>query len=282
MKTIYIDVYFLINFTVDLLSLFFSSSFLRIPIRTARLILASAIGGLYAVVSVLFINMRIVSVLLSVIILALIMLISAPGIGAFRKLKHLMAFLVFQILIGGAVYFGYCMLDRLFDGYSFEKIGGVNRKLIILSVLVLLTVGAVKLLILSFERSTTEKNLSVRIYLDKSNVELEALVDSGNLVRDPFDGTPVMFICAKAWHRLYGMPWSETAAAEKRLVGRLRVIPITMAGEHKIVYAVKCDEVICIRNGKKEGISVLVAVEPSLESFGGFPALMPLSAVNDL
>ncbi len=285
MKTIYIDVYFLINFTVDLLALFFSSSFMRIPTNTLRLVISALIGALYAVVGILFISARYITVIFSLIILLLIMLIAAPRVGFVRKAKHLTAFLVFQILIGGTVYLGYCLLNRYFDSDAAESLEAGNRKLLVLSVLVLLTVGAIKLIIASFEKSTTDESISLTVRLGENYIELEALVDSGNLARDPFDGTPVMFVSAEIFKRICGANASHDAfelSKSPHLKKRMRIIPITASGDKKIVYALKCDEVLAMKKGKREAISVLVAEYPEQKSFGGFTALLPLSAIRNI
>ena len=56
MKTIYIDVYFLINFSVDLLALYFAAMFMKIRATNLRLVLAALVGALYAVIGVLLID----------------------------------------------------------------------------------------------------------------------------------------------------------------------------------------------------------------------------------
>ena len=53
MQTLYIDVYFLVNFTVNYLSAYFAIVFAKVPSSTKRLFIASLVGALIAVVTVL-------------------------------------------------------------------------------------------------------------------------------------------------------------------------------------------------------------------------------------
>ena len=54
MTTIYIDVYFLVNFVVDILAAYFSSTFLHLKTSNLRLVAIGAIGGGFAVIDVLW------------------------------------------------------------------------------------------------------------------------------------------------------------------------------------------------------------------------------------
>ncbi len=47
MNTVYIDVLFLINFTVDYLALYLTGKTLRLPLHRWRLIVVSLVGALY-------------------------------------------------------------------------------------------------------------------------------------------------------------------------------------------------------------------------------------------
>ena len=53
MRVLYIDVYFLINFTVDLLALYFASLLLHFPVFRWRLTVSALIGACSAAISLL-------------------------------------------------------------------------------------------------------------------------------------------------------------------------------------------------------------------------------------
>ena len=53
MQTLYIDVYFLINFTVDFIALYFAVTFAKVPSGTRRLLFGALIGALCSVLYVL-------------------------------------------------------------------------------------------------------------------------------------------------------------------------------------------------------------------------------------
>ena len=127
METIYIDVYFLINFTVDALALHFASMFSKISTTAVRLITASAIGALYAVMGVLLIEKSEYMFIFAVLFLVLMVLITSKGAGLYRKIKYMIAVVVFNVIIGGLVYYGYCLLDKIFENGELEAVGGENK-----------------------------------------------------------------------------------------------------------------------------------------------------------
>ena len=73
MKTFYIDVYFLINFTTDILALYFAASLNKIKSSAMRLILAGAFGAavacaivLLAPSGLLFVSIFIIGILVTI------------------------------------------------------------------------------------------------------------------------------------------------------------------------------------------------------------------------
>ncbi len=284
MQTLYIDVYFLINFTVDLLSLHMASKFSKIPTSGKRLIIASVIGGAYAV-AIVFLPRNIVFFsALSVLSLFIITYVCSMGCKAFRKIKFMCAFLMFQILIGGFVYFFFGVLERNLAG-SFVEENGTNRNLLILALVVLLSMGVLKLLISLFANTFSERNVKLKIVLFEKEYEIDGLVDSGNLLRDPMDGCPVGLIKASFAKRIFpnGIPDAHnTDSISDEIRKKLRIIPINSSGGGKILCAIKPDSVMVIKANRTEKINITIAFDNEGGSFGGYDALVPLSALENV
>ena len=284
METIYIDIYFLINFTVDLLSIYFALSFLHITSNILRIVLSSLVGALYAVFGVLFISNQAVMYPIAIIILIFIVLIAAKGVSSYRKLKFSLTFLLFQTLIGGAVYFAYSMLNSLFSDFEYKEQEN-NRGFLILSMIVLLSIGVLKLLISVFSGAKSEKLKRMLIEYKDNKIEFDALVDSGNFAVDPMDRTPVMLISNSLASEIFGVDkkifdFSKCGSIEEKK--KMRVIPISFGKCKKILYGYRCDSVFVIGKNEKEKIKLVVALDNNNESYAGYPALLPLSALEDI
>ncbi len=285
MKTLYIDVYFFINFTIDLLALYFSSIFCKIPIAIHRLIISSLLGAAYAVAAVVFVIDAPKIYLVSATVLLLMIVIVSNKISVYRKLKYAVAFLLSEILIGGLVYYGYCLLDRLFENAEYTKPGSENRNLLILSLIVLLSIGVLKLTVSFLGSVRSEKNAKLILSCFNKEFVFDALVDSGNLAVDPLDKTPVILINGKLSKRIFGsenLNIDGLSSYRFDLGKRLRIIPVSFCGNKKILYGIKPDYAYAVIGKKNEKIKVVIAVNSEEDNFGGYDALIPLSALEDV
>ena len=283
METIYIDVYFLINFTVDALALHFASMFSKISTTAVRLITASAIGALYAVMGVLLIEKSEYMFIFAMVFLVLMVLITSKGAGLYRKIKYMIAVVVFNVIIGGLVYYGYCLLDKVFENGELEAVGGENKNILILSLFVLLSIGVLKLFISLFENTHCEKKAELIAFYNDTETHFEAFVDSGNLAVDPFDRTPVMLVNPSLSKKIFGFDaiTQETFYnCGYELKKRIRIIPVAFAGERKILYGIKPDDIYIVKGKKTEKISLIIATDEKGESYGGYSALIPLSVLE--
>ena len=202
MATLYIDVYFLINLSVDFIAMYFAALAAKIPATTPRTLVSALLGASYAVLSVFIYENKALNFILAALTLFLMILTVANRVSLHRKLKLSVFFLGMQILIGGCVHYGYELLDK----YIFEALTSLgetveNRKLLLLSLLLLVSMGALKLLIAHFSSTTSLKSVKIKIKLFECLYEVEALIDSGNLAKDPMNSSPVMLLKREAADR---------------------------------------------------------------------------------
>ncbi len=285
MQTLYVDVYFFINFTVDLLALYFASRFSKIPIGIYRLIAASFIGAIYAVLGIILINNELYMYPISLIVIIAVVFIVCKGVSIYRKFKYTFAFLLFQLIIGGVVYFGYCALDRVFKSEDYISSGGENKKLLILSIIVLLSIGVLRMIIVMFGNTRSEKSVRLEIEYNKSKSVIDAFVDSGNLAVNPMDKTPVMLITENIGEKIFGKDLYEIEnpfESKYNIRKRVSVIPVSFGENKRILYGIKPDSVKLICKNKIEKISLVIAIDKEGNGYGGYGALIPLSALDDV
>ena len=285
MQTLYLDVYFLINFTVDILAIYFAVSFSAVPTSRIRLVLGAVMGAVFATIAI-FLENPFLKLISAVVFSLIIALVSVRGAGVARRMKFFFAFLVFETLIGGAVYFGYSLLDKyMYELLKSQEATPENRSLLIVSIVILLSVGVFKLFLSVFTSERRRKNAEIEIIALGKRVRFGAFVDSGNLLRDPIDNRPIMLIKTSLARRLlppnliFGKP-EELSYNEKR---RLRLIPVTSGDEVKILTGIKPDEVRIIKeDGKTEEIEVILAIDKEGGTYGGYEALIPPAAIEDV
>lgn len=281
METLYADIYFLINFTVDILSLHFAAAFAKVPISKIRLILlSSAFSGL-SLLFVIFVESLWITVIGNLVVAFSLIFASARHIGVLRRFKLALAFYALMTLIGGIVTFIY---NLIFEHFPMEEYGGgVNRGLLLVALTILLAFGVIKMLLFLFSGSTAEKYADVELELLGCSVRLFALIDSGNLLRDPMDSTPVMLIKERAARELFsgGIP-DLKLGVPKELEKYVRIIPTKGKSGNIIEYGIRPRAAYVYKNKRKFKLRIIFIIDYEEGSFGGYDGLIGTSALGGI
>ena len=286
MRTLYVDVYFMINFTVDVLALYFAAIFSKVPTTSARLIIAALVGAFGAVGIVFLPEIALLKLILSLLLLCVMGYIATKPVKIRRKLRFGFAFVIFEALFGGLVTYTWGILDKFLSNYlSGVQGGAVNRKMLFLSVIILLSIGVFKMIVSFFSNIQSEGSVNLEIcFLDKVKI-VDAFVDSGNLAVDPMDMTPVMLIKSDAADGIIPdniINLTDPDVVDKNARRRIRLIPISRGGSTHVLTGIKPDRVTVVSGDVREDINVTLAIDREGGTFGGFGALMPSAALDDV
>ena len=275
MQTLYIDVYFLINFSVDLLSIYFSVRINKIAATTVRIIICALIGALQAVLYILFFESSLYGAIFSLLYFSLISLFISRRTSVIRRIKFTGTFCLLQILIGGSVYYVYQLFDRYFD-FGEESLGVENRKLLIGALMVLLSVGVLKLALVLFTSSKIQKSAKLVVVYSGEEILVECMVDSGNFAIDPIDRTPVVFFSRSLFKRVF----KTSSLPNDNFKNLLRIIPVKRGKDTVLYYGIKYKDTYILKNGAREKIDVVIAIDNE-NNFAGYGALIPFSVVME-
>lgn len=285
MQTFYIDIYFLINFTVDALAMYFAAYLTKIPTSTIRILISALLGAATAVICYFLYDFPAASLVVAFVGLILICITGARRISVRRRLKLGFAFVLFLALVGGVAHLLWKLIGGIFNaGTTIDNIG-VNRKLLVLSIVVLISIGVFRMFISLFSSNGTERSVRIIIrFIDKS-VSTEALVDSGNLAIDPMDMRPVLLIKKDVARCIFPenvINLSDPDSLDRNVRRRIRLVPISRGGETHVLTGVRPDGVSVIDNGAECAIAVTVAIDKEGGDYGGYSALMPSAALEDI
>ena len=285
MKTVYVDIYFLINFCVDIMALGIALYILKIKCGIKRLVLSAVVGASYAVLGIIFSDKKYLMPILTLPIFLCMILIVTQGVSLVRKIKYATAFLFSEILIGGFVYYGFLMLDRLLIDLDSSASPLENRKLLTWSVIVLLSYGIVKIMMYLIGNSASVRCVKVCVGYDGREASFEALVDTGNLVEEPTGGRPVVFITEELAHKIIGKKLDfslDVAKLDEGFKKRIRFVPVKSSEGVRMLPGFLSDYVTVVNKGKYESINVSFAIDKKGELYGGYPALMPAVAIDNV
>lgn len=279
MQTLYIDVYFLINFTVDIIAIHFASLIVKVKISSFKLFLLSFVLSLVAVAIVLMPISSAWSVPLGLIFVPLLFVITHRQVSIARRIKFSVLFFAISFLIGGAVHSLYIYLSDRIDA-DFVS-GGVNRGLLLFAIIILIVMGLMKLFSSFFISSVDIKSIRVKIKMNGCMAVIDSLVDTGNLLYDPVDLTPVMLIKRGSAEKLfpYGIPELDNYCNSELKINK-RLIPVSKNGGCEIYVGFRPDSAMIDTGGREEEIKIVFIIDKEGGTFGGFEGLLPSSALK--
>jgi stage II sporulation protein GA (sporulation sigma-E factor processing peptidase) len=281
-EEIYGDVLFIINFSIDFLSLYMVGKLLHIPMKAWRVILGASLGAYYGVLELVLTVGKAVSCLLTALVMLFMCFLAFGKQSLHRFALTVVLFCGVNMLIGGMMTAAFVKLGA-YEQYI--EIGGELHTIygdmpiwlfaILSGVSALATWGIGRI----FRGRNAVRVCDLIVRLDGKEKALRGLVDSGNLLSEPLSGTPVIFIkeAAADFLPMTLLEAMRTGMASLDYLSgmRLRFIPSkSVSGEGLVLAAVPQAVYLCIR-GEWESRRALIAVDFSEGDFGGFPALVP-------
>lgn len=285
MRTFYIDVFFLVNATVDILSLYFSAIFSKVPSTSKRIIISGLLGAFISVFVALFSENTLLKIIFSIVGLLLTCFFATKTVSFKRKIKFIFSFLVFESLFGGLISFVWGIFDTyLYKIFRSVGTSAVNRKMLYFSIIIFFAIGVFKMLISFFSNIESEGAVELEILFLNKKANVEAFIDSGNLAIDPMDMRPVLFLKRKVAEKLFPesiLDLRDPDSVDRETRKRIRLIPVSRGGSTHVLVGVRVDSVNIVKNNKREEIYVTVAIDKEGGSFGGYDALMPAAVFDN-
>ena len=198
---IYGDVLFLLNFSIDFLVLLLVGCFLHFPRKPLRLLSAALLGGVYAVLSLLPALPPTLALALDFLVACLLCAVAYAPMGGFSFLKLISMFYAVSLLLGGTVS---ALYSVLFD--FFQTAGGVvtsDEKARIFMLYAVIGGTMIFLFGRMFSRRSGLKSVILEIGEGGRTLQVNGLLDSGNFLRDPASGRPVILLLEKHAYQIF-------------------------------------------------------------------------------
>ena len=281
-QTVYIDLYFLVNFSMDLLCLMITASLLHRKVKRLRAILAASIGGIYASASLLLGFSGIGGLFLDAIaaIFLCAIVFYTKNTSPWRTLQCVPILLFSSMTLGGVMTALYNLLNRLH--LPFEALEGDGLSVWIFALLTAVS-GIATLRGGQWKRSAQNaKSVTLEITLFQQHITLRAMVDSGNLLRDPVSGVNVIVAdldrlapilppaLTKACRT--GLPEHWLSSHEHARITRL--IPASGATGNRLLLAIVPERLTVIGGKEMYSANHLIAPAPLGEHAKGFDAVI--------
>ena len=276
---VYADLLFLVNFSMDFLCAYLTASLLRRRAVLWRLVAASALGGVYAVAA-LFLTLPRMSAFALDMGICLVMcaiLFGAQGVPLRFFALACALFIGVSMAMGGMMTALFNLLNRA--GLPLEEMGkesdGISAWLfaVLAGISALAGLRGSRLL----RRAAGQRFARLSVTVEGRTVELQALVDSGNLCRDPISGKPVIFIDPASSRALIGVDGHRPMPLA--IARRFRLIPIETVGGRRMQAAYLPDRVTVSDAGGTREIEALFAPAETLDGAGVYRAIVSAELV---
>lgn len=191
---------FLINLSMDFLTLFIVGSVTRVPIRIPRLIFSSCIGAIYGVASVFLKGNTVIGIAINVAVCLAMCYIAFGRVSA----GETALFYATGFLLGGGMSIACRLINRtLYSGYASDPGISVRGIPAGYAALAAALCGAISLLGgRVMRRRGGCEHASVEVEAYGQALRINAFVDSGSMLREPISGLPVMIVPTKLLAKL--------------------------------------------------------------------------------
>lgn len=193
--TIYIDIVLIENLIMNYIILYASSIILKKKIKKYKLIIGSLIGAIYSI-NAYIITIPIYSSLIIKIILSVIIVYVSFNSQNIKQLgKDMLIFYLISFAFGGVAFALIYILkpqDILMKNGLF--LGTYALKTVFLGAIIAFLIVIAWSKILKNKMTKKDMICDIVVNLNNHKIETKAMIDSGNLLKEPITNTPVIIL----------------------------------------------------------------------------------------
>ena len=243
-QVVYVDVLVMMNTIVTFVLLLTVRQFAEIRTSPVRLTVASLVGGFYSLV-LLAPQMSFWLTVLTKLLMGISIVMIAFRTRVFRKmLRCILLFSGVSFLYAGAIYAFALTVDfrtvQIRNGFAYYDLG--YSAVIFLCLILYMILSLIKKRLFVFSHKDMLYKMEIKCG-DRSSV-LTALLDTGNHLRDPYSGKPVILVNPSVGQDLTGVEnageITEWTNKEKPVTG-FRLLPVSVLNASGVLPACTVD-----------------------------------------
>ena len=193
--TIYIDIILMENLIMNFIILYATGLVLKRKIKNIRLILASLLGAVYSLLAYISTFEIYTNMILKIILSILIVYIAFNAQNTKQIGKDLLLFYLISFVFGGATFALIYIIkpqDILMKNGLF--LGTYTLKTVILGSIIAFVIVITAFKIVKSKFSAKDMYCKIKIKLNEKQIETNAMIDTGNLLKEPITNTPVIVV----------------------------------------------------------------------------------------
>lgn len=294
--TIYIDVVFLENLVMNSIILIASGIILKKKLKWIRILLASSLGAVYTIIGYISV-LEIYSNLVLKVILSILIIYIAFNPQTVKQLwKDVLIFYLTSFVFGGVAFALIYVVkpqDILMKNGLF--LGTYPLKTVLLAAIVAFIIIIAAFAIVKTKFGKKDMFCDVEVELNNKKIKTRAMIDTGNLLKEPITNTPVIVLehtllyeCVpkEILDNLESILGGELVKIPEEIrneyISRLKLIPFASLGKQNgMLVGIKADSLKIIQDDQeKENKNVIIGIyNKSLTKRGEYRALIGMDLI---
>ena len=293
--TIYVDVILIENLVINYIILYAVGIISKTNIKQIRLLIASLIGALYAVMQYI-VNISIYSNFILKIILSIVIIYIAFDLKNIKLLikKIILFYLVSFVFAGASLGIIYMVNSQNVTIQNGILVGSYTIKTILIGVIIAFIIIVTGFRIVKSKISQKDLICNIIINLNKQKIKTKAMIDTGNLLKEPITNIPVVVVehtllydaipkeILNNTEKILGGDFTDIPEdIQSEYISSLRVIPFSSLGKQNgMLLGIKINDLEVVSDeGSKIVDKVIMGIyNKSLTKRGEYRALVGLWA----
>lgn len=295
--TIYIDVVFLENLVMNSIILIASGIILKKKLKWIRILLASSLGAIYTIIGYISV-LEIYSNLVLKVILSILIIYIAFNPQTVKQLwKDILIFYLTSFVFGGVAFaLIYVVKPQEILMKNGLFLGTYPLKTVLLAAIVAFIILIAAFAIVKTKFSKKDMFCEVEVELNNKKIKTRAMIDTGNLLKEPITNTPVIVLehtllyeCVpkEILDNLESILGGELVKIPEEIrneyISRLKLIPFASLGKQNgMLVGIKADSLKIIQDEQeKESKNVIIGIyNKSLTKRGEYRALIGIDLLG--
>lgn len=296
--TVYLDIVFLENVLMNYIIIFATGVVIKEELKKWRMFFGSCVGAVYTIVMYLNIIPIYSNFIMKLILSFVIVYISFKPRSVKKFIKDLIIFYLVSFVFGGCVFaLMYFVQPKMAQIKNGVFVGAYPLKVALIGGIVAFIIVQISFKIVKTKLNKKDMIFDIEVLINGNSTKIKGLLDTGNLLKDPITGFPVIVIEHKSLYsvipedvlnnlnKIMGGDTDELIKDEKfsEIISRFRIIPFSSIGKQNgLLLGIKADSVKIILDEKIENINnVIIGIyDKSFTKNGMYSAIFGLDMLE--
>lgn len=296
--TVYLDVVFMENVLMNYIIIFATGVVVKAECKKWRILAGSLVGAVYTVVMYLNIIPIYSNFIMKLVLSVVIVYIAFKTKSVKRLVKNLIIFYLVSFIFGGCVFaLMYFLQPQMAEIRNGVFVGAYPLKVALIGGFVAFIILQVSFKLVKNKFSKKDMIYDVDIFINENQVKVRALLDTGNLLKDPITGFPVIVVEHKSLSKvlpekvldnldkILGGDIDELTKNEKfnKTISRFRIIPFSSLGKQNgLLLGIKADKICIISDEKVDMVNdaIIGIYDKSFTKNGAYHAIFGLDMLE--